>query len=85
MGHHYTKENTYNNVMFYAEVIRMNLLLATAANPVIEQEVAKWLRGGGRKKRDDMKRAEMVRDSDDMRQAEMVRDSDDTKLDGDCL
>ena len=69
---------------FFAEVIKMNPLLATAANPVIEQEVAKWLRGssdqgGGRKKRDDMRRAEMVRDSDDMRRAEMVRDSDDMR------
>ena len=63
---------------FFSEVIRMNPLLATAPNPVIEQELAKWLRGssdrgGGRKKRDDMKRAEMVSDNDD------------TKLDGDCL
>ena len=66
---------------FFAEVIRMNPLLATATNPVVEQEVAKWLRGssdqgGGKKKRNDMRRAEMVRDSDNMRRAEMVRDSD---------
>ena len=69
---------------FFAEVIRMNQLLATASNPVIEQEVSKWLRGssdrgGGRKKRNDMRRAEMVRDSDDMRRAEMVGDSDDMR------
>ena len=31
--------------MFFAEVIRMNPLLATAPNPVIEQELAKCLRG----------------------------------------
>ena len=69
---------------FFAEVIRMNPLLATAKNPVIKQEVAKWLQGssdqgGERKKRDDMRRAEMVLDSDNMRRAEMVRDSDDMR------